>query len=137
MKKAKSQIFSIAALLVSGLLMSSVSIAESGEVSETKTIKDGVYTQAQAQEGKKVFDQFCSACHVKEFYQAKFMSWKGVPLIDLYDSMSATMPEDNAGGLMLQEYTDVMAYILSLLEHPAGEKALDHNDGSMSSILID
>ncbi|MGH1471335.1 MAG: hypothetical protein ACRBCS_09090 [Cellvibrionaceae bacterium] len=135
MIKTKSQILSMTAILMGGLLMSSVSF--SGNSDGAKTIKDGVYTEAQAQEGKKVFDQFCNACHVKEFYQAKLMSWKGAPLIELYDSMSATMPEDNAGGLMLQEYTDVMAYILSLLEHPAGDKPLDHNDGSMSSIIID
>jgi len=135
MKKMKSRVFSAAALFVGvgGLLLSMGSVAES----DTKTINDGVYTQAQAEKGQKVFEQYCAACHVKEFYQAKFMSWKGQPLSDLYDSMSATMPEDNAGALMLQEYTDVMAYILSILEHPAGEKVLDHNDGSMNAIIIE
>lgn len=133
MSKNKSRIISIASLLMGGLWLSSISHAEGDQV----TIKDGVYTEAQAQAGKQVFDQYCSACHVKEFYEAKLMSWNGQPLSDLYDSMSATMPEDNAGGLMLQEYTDVMAYILSLLAYPAGEKALDHNDGSMASIVIE
>lgn len=116
--------------LVAGALLSVTASAG------PKTIQDGVYTEDQAESGKAVFDQYCKACHVKEFYQAKFAMWKGQPLSALYDSMSASMPEDNPGGLYLQEYTDVMAYIFSLMEYPAGEKPLDHSDGSMDEIVI-
>lgn len=118
-------------MTVAGVLFAASAVAE------PKTIKDGVYTEAQAETGKAVFEQYCKACHVKEFYQAKFTAWNGTPLIDLYESMSATMPEDNAGALSLQEYTDVLAYIFSILEYPAGDKPLDHNDSSMEEIIIE
>ncbi len=111
-------------------------IATSPTFSET-TIKDGVYTLEQAASGKKVFDQYCAACHVKEFYQAQLMVWNQQPLIDLYYAMSGSMPEDNPGALALQEYTDVTAYIFSLLELPAGDTPLNHEDGSMAEIIID
>jgi len=126
----KSTIYRLPSV-IAGLLFATTALAE------PKTIKDGVYTEAKAECGKAVFEQYCKSCHVKEFYQAKFAAWKGAPLIDLYESMSATMPEDNAGSLTLQEYSDVLAYIFSLLEYPAGEAPLDYDNGSMADIIIE
>ncbi|GAB1263526.1 hypothetical protein [Aurantivibrio infirmus] len=103
---------------------------------ETKSLKDGVYTAEQAESGKAVYQQFCSACHVPAFYQDKLNVWKNQPLSGLYDSIVTSMPGDNPGALLLQEYTDVLAYIFSTLNYPSGETALNHEDGSMESIII-
>jgi len=46
-----------------------------------------------------------------------------------------TMPADNPGSLMLEEYTDVIAYILSENGFPAGEVMLDPDNG-MENINI-
>ena len=48
--------------------------------------------------------------------------------------MSATMPEANPGGLLEDEYVDVLAYIFSLNKFPAGDQAL--NRGALDEISI-
>ncbi|MEX1032808.1 MAG: hypothetical protein WDZ30_05570 [Cellvibrionaceae bacterium] len=103
---------------------------------EQATTQDGVYTEEQAQRGQAVYEQHCKLCHDTQFYQTKFQVWNNQPLSALYDSVSFSMPESNPGGLPLQDYTDVMAYIFSLLEYPAGDKELSHTDGSMSNIIV-
>jgi hypothetical protein len=55
----------------------------------------------------------------------------------MYDTMSATMPQDNAGSLPLDDYTHALAYLLSLMGYPAGEQALDPYDGSMRDITVE
>lgn len=113
-----------------------VALCSSGAFAEGLSTQDGVYTEEQAERGKQVYETHCKACHVPEFYQAKFQVWNNQPLSALYDAVSFSMPESNPGGLALQEYTDVMAYIFSLLDYPAGNKELSHEDGSMSDIVI-
>ena len=46
-----------------------------------------------------------------------------------------TMPADNPGSLMLEEYTDVIAYILSENGFPTGDNELDPDNG-MEQISI-
>jgi mono/diheme cytochrome c family protein len=124
----KSRFFLPASLALITALGSSAALAE--------TIQDGVYTEAQAKRGEAVYEQHCQACHVPAFFEAKFQVWKNQPVSALYDTVSFSMPESNPGGLALQEYTDVMAYIFSLLNYPAGDKELSHEDGSMDEIII-
>jgi len=128
--KKKVVNFTSATLLVFAACAPLVSSAE------TKTLKDGIYTAAQAESGKEIYQQFCAACHVPAFYKDKLKVWKNQPLSSLYDSVVASMPGDNPGGLLLQEYTDVLAYIFSTLNYPTGETALNHEDGSMENIII-
>lgn len=111
-------------------------LACAGSFAESLTTQDGVYTEAQAKRGEKVYEEHCKACHIPEFYQAKFQVWNNQPLSALYDTVSFSMPESNPGGLALQDYTDVMAYIFSLLDYPTGEQELSHSDGSMNSITV-
>lgn len=122
------------AFLSASLALSAI-VGSTGAFAET-TIKDGVYTDAQAERGKTVYEQHCQACHVPAFFEAKFQVWNNQPLIALYDTVSFSMPESNPGGLALQEYTDVMAYIFSMLGYPAGDAELSHTDGSMEEIVI-
>lgn len=103
---------------------------------EGLSLADGIYTEAQAQRGKAVYEEHCQTCHIPAFYEAKFQAWNKQPVAALYDTMSFSMPESNPGGLALQDYTDVLAYIFSLLGYPAGDTELSHEDGSMEEIII-
>lgn len=107
------------------------------QVNAEATLNDGVYTKDQAATtGKASYEKNCKACHNAEFYKEKFQSWNQAPLIEFYDLVSATMPQNAPGSLALQEYTDALAYIFYMLDYPAGDKALSHEDGSMEDILI-
>lgn len=102
------------------------------------TTKSGIYTEAQAAKGQSIYDQKCKTCHLTpQYYEEKLRVWDGQPLVDLFDSVTATMPGDNPGGLAWEDYSNVLAYIFSALGYPAGEQELNPDDGSMDGITID
>lgn len=96
---------------------------------QQKTVKDGVFTEAQAAAGQTVYDRSCMGCHPVKFYTEILRARRDRPLIDLWYSIIGEMPQDNPGSLLDQEYTDVLAYILSENGFPSGDTALDPNNG--------
>ena len=94
-------------------------------VAQDVTVKDGVFTEAQVSSGQVVYDAQCKTCHNMRFYRDTLRSWNNQPLLYLWESIMGTMPADNPGSLMFEEYTDVIAYILSENGFPAGETKLD------------
>ena len=69
------------------------------------------------------------------FYRDTLRSWNNQPLLYLWESILGTMPADNPGSLMLDEYTNVVAYILSEQGFPTGDTAMDPDNG-MEDIKI-
>lgn len=116
-------------VLAAGMTVTSVASAEG------KTLTDGVFTEAQANAGAAVYDASCKSCHDMKFYENTLKSWNSQPLIYLWETIMGTMPADNPGSMMFEEYTDVLAYILSENGFPAGEVPLDHDSG-MDAISI-
>lgn len=98
-------------------------------VAQDKTVKDGVFTAAQVETGKLVYDSSCKTCHDMRFYRDILKSYNNQPVLWLWEAMLGTMPADNPGSLMLDEYTDVIAYILSENGFPAGDAKLDPDNG--------
>jgi mono/diheme cytochrome c family protein len=129
----RSVLFSITVL---ALLVSAAAV--SGQA-PTKTTNDGVYTAAQAERGKKLFEAKCTACHeTGRFTGDTFLDpWDGKPLKDVWDIASGTMPEDNPGSLQQQEYGDILAYFLSLNAFPTGETELQGNAAAMATIKVE
>ena len=104
-------------------------------LAQDKTVKDGVFTQEQVTAGQVVYDAQCKTCHNMRFYRDTLRSWNNQPLLYLWEAVMGTMPEDNPGSLMYEEYTDVLAYILHENGFPAGESELDPDNG-MDQISI-
>ncbi len=105
----------------------------------TKTTNSGVYTAAQAERGKKLFEAKCTACHdTARFTGDTFLDpWDGKPLKDVWDIASGTMPEDNPGSLQQQEYGDILSYFLHLNAFPTGDAELQGNAAAMAMIKIE
>lgn len=120
--------------LAAGAVILSLGLS-GNSIAQDKTIKDGVFTQAQVDSGKVVYDASCKNCHNMRFYRDALKSWSNQPLLYLWENIMGTMPADNPGSLMLEEYTDVIAYILSENDFPAGEHTLDPDNG-MDEISI-
>jgi mono/diheme cytochrome c family protein len=105
----------------------------------TKTTNSGVFTAAQAERGKTLFSNSCTACHdTARFSGETFLeSWNEKAMKEIWDVASGTMPEDNPGSLKQQEYADILAYFLQLNEYPAGDAELAPGAAAMASIKVE
>lgn len=105
----------------------------------SKTIWDGVYTSEQADRGQRTTQQSCGACHSpsSEWGNSLFITaWSGQPILELHSHLRNTMPFDAPGNLTDQEYSDVIAYILSLNDAPPGEKELPGDSEGLAVIEV-
>lgn len=116
-------------LLLMGLVLGQQGLAQD------KTVNDGVFTQEQVTSGQVVYDSQCKTCHNMRFYRDTLRSWNNQPLLYLWEAVMGTMPADNPGSLMYEEYTDVLAYILHENGFPVGDTKLDPDNG-MEAISI-
>lgn len=107
-----------------------------GAVADPRSTDDAVYTESQAKSGAKLYKQHCLGCHDKKYFGPVLKTWAGQSLGTFYMVMSATMPESNPGGLLEDEYIDVLAYIFSLNEFPAGDQPLSRDPGALDEISI-
>ncbi|MEP6717166.1 MAG: cytochrome c [Terriglobia bacterium] len=111
-----------------------------------RSVSDGVYTKAQAMRGQTAYGEECAKCHAEklgggdggpEIAGAEFLkAWQGKTAGDLFDRIQSTMPEDDPGSLSRSDTADIMAYILSVNNFPAGEKELDSTAASLNEIQM-
>lgn len=114
---------------------------------EELTIFSGVFTEAQAERGKVVYNGQCAACHgntgrggpsapgvTGHTLNSKY---RGVPLGVYFHFLQTTMPIGRPGSLPVQTYADVMAYMLQMHGAPAGESELTADEDLLAAIMIE
>lgn len=103
------------------------------------SVLQGVYTAEQAERGETTYQNVCSYCHsASQFSGSSFLqSWSGAPIGQFFGLISATMPYDGPGSLSRQQYTDVIAYILSLNDFPTGDTELPPDPDALDQIRIE
>lgn len=124
--------------LATGLgLIASLAFGAQAIADEKKglTVADGVFSEAQVASGEAVYNSQCKTCHNMRFYEDTLRGWNNQPLLYLWETVMGTMPADNPGSLMFDEYTNVMAYIFSEMGYPTGDMEMDP-DENMEDILI-
>ena len=102
-----------------------VAVVPASVAGQEKTIADGVFTEAQVEAGKGVYDSTCSACHRMNEYRNVLRAFQGNSVMNLWELILGTMPADNPGSLADSEYTNIIAFILSDQGFPAGDTELD------------
>ena len=117
----------------------SIGITAAASQTTTKTTNDGVFTAAQAERGKKVFEAKCTGCHEPSRFQGEtfYEAFDGKAMKEIWDIASGTMPEDNPGSLKPQEYGDILAYFLALNEFKPGDAELQGNASAMAAIKVE
>ncbi len=105
-------------------------------LADPRTLNDAIYTEAQADNGEGLYKTHCLACHDKKYFRPVLKRWNGQPLGVFYTVMVTSMPESNPGALSLDEYSDILAYILSLSRYPSGEEELASAMESLHEITI-
>jgi mono/diheme cytochrome c family protein len=112
----------------------------------TRSVWDGVYTKEQAARGQGTYQEVCIQCHGETLGGGEapplagdefLRKWSGKTIGDLFGVIRKTMPEDNPGNLSSREYSDIVAYILSVNSFPAGEKELDRDVAALNEIRIE
>ena len=105
----------------------------------SRTIADGVYTAAQAEQGAQRFRISCSSCHTPTYFAGGAFAerWNGQTMGEVFDFVSNAMPENDPGGLKPDEYASVLAFFLSINKYPAGTDELPDRKATLQQIAID
>jgi mono/diheme cytochrome c family protein len=89
-----------------------------GQEASRRTLRDGVYSDARATAGRRLYDAQCAGCHDggsmgPELKGDDFLAtWENKTLRVLYTRVQETMPSDAPGTLQEQELLDLMAYLV-------------------------
>ena len=134
---------SIALLTVTGFMMSGL-YASLGAQS-AKSVKEGVYTAEQAKRGEALYKDNCAACHGEDLAGSGPMpalagndfiaNWKTVG--DLFEKTHTSMPASAPGSLSEQQTSDILAFMLSKSNFPAGTTELAAKQDALMQIKIE
>jgi mono/diheme cytochrome c family protein len=104
---------------------------------ETRSIQDGVYSEAQAVRGDKAYTARCALCHKAEQFTGAFLDgWDGQTVSGLFEMIRTSMPEEDPGSLARQEYADIVAFLLKKNGLPAGPRELPSASSDLKRIII-
>ena len=104
-----------------------------------RTIRDGVFSPAQAARGERLFGSICVNCHeIAEFTgaDAYLEEVEGKPLWDTFEYVWSEMPEDDPASLNPEDYAAGLASVLSVYGMPSGETDLPIDRDSLRAITI-
>ena len=117
-------------------------------MTETRSVRDGIYTESQAQRGKAVYLEHCVECHKEDLRGDQQMTpslvgiafafrWKDKKLYDYFVGLRDTMPQAAPGTLGEETYADLVAYLLAANQYPAGEEELSADPAVLRGIVIE
>lgn len=109
----------------------------------TKSVWDGVYTEAQATRGRTFYSEHCARCHGASLEGGEsrplrgdrfWTSWQETALDRLLGYITTNMPYTEDGGLKgtlgAAVYADITAHILNVNEFPPGATELTAASGN-------
>ena len=126
---------------------STVHAGAAQQVNADRKLWDGVYTADQAARGKPRFEASCSRCHNNELVGSErgptlkgntfWNKYENDSLGSLFTLIRDTMPRDGGAGVVSDEVkVDILAYILSRNDVPAGNEELKLAANALEAIKI-
>lgn len=113
---------------------------------QTKTVWDGVYSDAQAGRGKQAYITHCAECHNEGLQGGDLapalkgedflLRWNDKSMAEFFERTQKTMPQNNPNGLMPQETADIIAYVLQVNRMPGGAADLPADAAALKAIAI-
>ena len=115
-----------------GWLSAETLSAGSPQATSSKSVWDGVYSEAQAKRGGDAYRAACSSCHRADLSGfngilkgTTFMDrWREGTLDSLFTNIKTTMPRNNPGILNADTYLDIVTYLLQQNDFPGGDDEL-------------
>ena len=121
-----------------------VAIAGAVFAQATKSVWSGVYTAAQAERGADVYNRVCMDCHGDDLEGREkapalagpvfAQRWDGATLKKLFERMQEMPPDRPEARLQTNEYVDILAFLLSANDVPAGSQALVSDKDVLAAI---
>ena len=113
---------------------------------DNRSVRDGVYAEAQARRGQAVYLEECSRCHSEGLSggenspalagDAFLEKWDGKTVDELFEVIRTTMPADSPGRLSRQQYVDIVAFMFEVNKFPAGKGELERDSAHLRDIII-
>jgi mono/diheme cytochrome c family protein len=136
------------AQVAAAITLAAAAAAAGAEQIPPRSAKEGVYSAAQANQGKTVYDEKCASCHgtmqtvtpdmAPLLNDSGFQNlWRDRSLARLFSRIRETMPQDKPGTLSPDDTADIVAYILCANQLPAGDAALPHDLEILKEIRLD
>ena len=122
-------------------------LAGIGASQSQRSVWDGVFTADQATRGQARYKQLCASCHgdmleggesSPPLAGGEFLSnWNTLSVGDLFDRTRSTMPQNKPGSLSREANAEILAYLLSANQFPAGKEALPQASEVLREIRIE
>ena len=111
-----------------------------------KTVWGGLYTDAQADRGKTVYEEQCSFCHLADLTGQGFapplvddaftQRWQDGNLGDLFTIVKVTMPQDKPQSLTDAQYAEIVSYMLKMNKYPSGTQELQADAAALKTVTF-
>jgi uncharacterized protein len=111
-----------------------------------RTSLDGVYTEAQAQRGREVYQRACAVCHLDNLAgdavspplvgRAFMDRFVGSTMHEMVTAIRSSMPQNAPDSLGDRAYVDLVSYLLRANESRAGETELAIDVAELERIVI-
>lgn len=113
---------------------------------QTRTVWDGVYTDAQSERGRASYQQSCAACHREDLRgdstapslvgESFMFLWGDMEVGELLARVQKLMPPERPGSLPAQTYTDIIAFVLKKNAFPPGGSELSADSDSLHALIM-
>lgn len=127
--------------LLAWMLLAATSLA--AQAGPPASLQSGVYSAAQAAQGRDLYRAQCAECHGGTLEGASgpplagdaFLSnWSARPLATLVGKIQNTMPFNQPGSLSRPQSTSLLAYMLQAGRFPAG--SIELNDDVLAKVTM-
>jgi len=122
-------------------------ITTTPDAAQSKSVVDGVYTEAQAKRGADAYRKDCASCHgeglggdgfAPALAGSEFMgNWNGTTVGDLFERIRLSMPPGAPGALPAKDKVDIVAFLLQFSRFPTGEAELPAQPGMLNDIKFE
>jgi len=122
-------------------------LAGMGVSQSQRSVWDGVFSADQAKRGQTRYRELCASCHgdtleggesAPPLAGGEFLSnWNTLSVGDLFDRTRSTMPQSKPGSLSREANAEIIAYLLSANQFPAGKEVLPQSSEVLKEIRIE
>src|SRR6516162_2569249 len=128
-------------------IVAAMGLAGIGVSQSQRSVWDGVFTADQAKRGQVRYTELCASCHGDMLEGGEsspplaggafLANWNTLSVGDLFDRTRSTMPQNKPGSLNREANAEILAYILSANQFPAGKAALPQASEVLREIRIE